>query len=231
MYFIKEIFSVGAIQNLSKDSRPNFRNLYRQKGKKLSDDQKQSKKEVKERLNSDFSLLSNKSDLSPVIREKILKLHVSIPDSQDQDQEKSYSYKSNKQKIYSIILSFGLNFQRVQGTAITSIHEFYENFVITNNLIEDFTEEDCESSLKYLHEQGLIYQFSPVILFEPLEQSQDINIIFSLIKPSDHSLQISIIQSHLTNWSVQKINHVLEILVDNGLAIIDGNTIWFPQLE
>ncbi len=231
MYSIKVTFSFGAIYNLSKDSRLNIRDLYRQKGKKLSDDQKQSKIEIQDKLNTDFSLLSDKSDLSPVLREKILKLNISIPESQDKIQEKSYSYRSNKQEIYTTILSFGLNFQRVKSSAISSIHEFYENFVNTNTFIKDFSENDCESSLKYLHEQGLLYQFSPVILFEPLEQSQNINVIFSLIRSSDHSLQISTIQSKLPEWSLHKINQVLETLVNNGLAIIDGNTIWFPQLE
>lgn len=216
---------------MSKDSRPNIRDLYRQKGKKISDEQKQSKIEVKNKLATGVSLFSNKSDLAPELREKILKLHVSIPYSEDNNSEKSYSYKSNKQAIYSIILSFGLNIQRVEGAAIPSIHEFYQKFLVINSFVTDFSEKDCESSLNYLYGQGIIYQLSPVILFEPLEQSQNINLIFSLIRPSDHSLQISTIQSHLTDWTLQKINRVLEILVENGLAIIDGSTIWFPQLE
>ena len=85
--------------------------------------------------------------------------------------------------------------------------------------------------MRSLHSEGLLYQLSPTILFEPLETSTDINRVFSLITPPSYSLQISSIQSHLPEWSTEKIDRIINILVDNGLAILDNNIIWFPQLE
>ena len=216
---------------MSKDSRPNFRDLYKQKGKKLSKDQQQSKQETKESLESRISALTNQSEFSPQLREKLLKLHILIPDTKGQPFESDYSFRSNKQTVFSIFLSFGRNFQRVLGSPISTVQQLYDQFLLTNPNIKDFTEHDCQTSLSYLYDQGLVYQISPVILFEPLEQSQDINAIFSLLGPSDHSLLVSIIQKRLSNWSTDKITHILDILVENGLAIVDDKTVWFPQLE
>lgn len=221
----------GVQQILSKDSRPNFRDLYKQKGKKLSDSQEQSKQETKEKLESKVSFLSNQKDHSPQLRDKLLKLHIKTPNSTDTFSQSSYSFRSNKQAVYSIFLSFGRNFQRVIGSPISTVHQLYDQFLLTNPNIKDFTEHDCQTSLNYLHNQGLIYQLTPTILFEPLEQSQDINSVFSLLSSTDHSLSISTIEKRLSNWSSDKIHHILDILVDNGLAILDGETVWFPQLE
>ena len=216
---------------MSKDFQHDLRDLYKSKGKKLSNDKEKSKLDSKEKLNNSFSQLSSQHSLSPLVQNKILKLRINIPTTPQIDKPASISYKSNKEEVHLILLSFGINFQRVLGSAIPSVQFLYDQFIITHPEITNFLFKDCEKSIKTLHSQGLLYQFTPTILFEPLETSKDINRLFSLILPPAYSLRISSVQSRIPDWSLEKINRIIQTLVDNGLAILDNDNIWFPQLE
>ena len=216
---------------MSKDFQRNVRDLYKSKGKKLSNEKEQSKIASEEKLDSSLSQLSGQTTISPLVREKLLKLSINIPANPQKPALTSLSFKNHKSEVQLILLSFGINFQRARGSAIPSIQYLYDQFIITHPEITHFLFKDCEDTIRSLHSQGLLYQLSPTILFEPLETSTDINHVFSLITPPSYSLQISFIQSHLPEWSTEKIDRIINILVDNGLAILDNNIIWFPQLE
>ena len=93
-----------------------------------------------------------------------------------------------------------------------------------------YSAKDLDETLEFFQQQGLLYQSSPTILFEPLEQSKDINKIFALLQPHDDSLAITTIKTTYPTWSTEKIQSIIEIMAENGLVIPDGEMLWFPQL-
>lgn len=216
---------------LSKDFQHNLRDLFKSKGKKLADEKDQSKTASKEKLAESFSQLSSQTKLSPLLQDKLLKLHINLPTSPPPTVPTEVSYKSHKTEVQFILLSFGINFQRVYGSAIPSVQFLYDHFITAHPEITHFLFKDCDKSIQTLHEQGLLYQLSPELLFEPLETSANINQLFSLLESNSNSIQVSTIQKHLPDWSPEKIQRVISTLVDNGLAIPDGDILWFPQLE
>lgn len=216
---------------MSKDFQRNLRDLYKSKGKKLADEKKESKLASQDKLTNSFSKLASQTKLSPLLQDKLLKLHINLPTSPQQTVPTELSFKSHKTEVQLILLSYGINFQRVYGSAIPSVQFLYDHFILAHPEITHFLFKDCEKSIQSLHEQGLLYQLSPDVLFEPLETSENINQLFALIEPHSHSLPISSIQKHLPYWSPERIQRVISTLVDNGLAIPDGDILWFPQLE
>lgn len=217
---------------LSKDSKPNLRDLYKNKGKSIANENKQSKELASERLSSGIGLLFSGSAIAPAIRDKILKLRISDPKTQNiSSLPITLTFKSNKSEIHMLLLSFGLNYQRILGSAIPSIQQLYSQFITTYPQILSFSEKDCSDSLRYLHSAGLLYQLNPEILFESLDKSKDINQIFSLLQPTETSLPITRIKSNFPSWSQEKIMNMVNLLIENGLAITDNDTIWFPQLN
>lgn len=217
---------------MSKDTKPNLRDLYKNKGKAIANENKQSKISASDRLSSGVESLFAGSTISPLLRSKILKLRISEPNTQTNASEPiTLTFKSNKNEIQMLLLSFGLNYQRILGSAIPSLQLLFSQFITTYPQILSFSEKDCFETLKYLHSVGLLTQISPEILFEPLERSKDINQIFSLLKPTEASLSITRVKDSLPNWSQQKIQNTINLLIENGLAIVDEETIWFPQLN
>lgn len=217
---------------MSNDPKPNLRDLYKNKGKTIANEDKQSKEIVKERLSSGVELIFSGSAIPPVLKEKILKLKISEPKTHQKTLEpKTLTYKADKTEIQMLVLSFGLIYQRVLGSAIPSIQDLHSQFLNTYPQVLSFSQKECEQTLSYLHSEGLLYQYTPEILFEPLERSKDINQVFSLLQPSDTSLTVSKIKARFPNWSPQKIQNLINLLVENGLIIIDGDTLWFPQLS
>lgn len=216
---------------MSKDFQRDLRDLYKSKGKKLADDKEQSKTASQEKLAQTFSQLSSQTKLSPLLQDKLLKLHITLPTNPQPTVPTELSFKSHKTEVQLILLSYGINFQRVYGSAIPSIQFLYDNFITAHPEITHFLFKDCEKSIQTLHDQGLLYQLSPALLFEPLETSENINQLFSLLEPHSNSLHISSIQKHLRDWSQERIQRVINTLVENGLVIQDGDILWFPQLE
>ena len=216
---------------MSKDSRPNYRDLYKRKGKKLSSDEEESKLTTKEMLSTSLSHLKTKTTLPPILQEKILKLRISLPSSDPEPDKMSYSYKSDKQWVQLMVLSFGLLYQRVTGSAIPSTHFLFDQFLLSHPEITDLSEKNFEEILKTLQSQGLLYQSTPELLFEPLEKSLDFNSIFSLMQPAKNSLEITRIKANFPSWSDQKLDSLIASLVEHDLAILDNDVLWFPQLE
>ncbi len=222
---------LGTDFRLSKDFQRDLRDLYKSKGKKLADDKEQSKSVSQDKLANSVTSLSSQTSLSPLLQDKLLKLHITLPSIPGQPVPKTLSFKSHKSEVQMILLSFGINFQRVLGSAIPSLQFLYDQFSTTHPEVTQFLFKDCEKTIQTLHEQGLLYQLTPTILFEPLETSTDINRLFSLLQPNDYSLRISTIHKFFPNWSQEKIQRVINTLIDNSLAILDNDTLWFPQLE
>lgn len=228
---IKFFYLSGVTIILSKDSRPNFRDLYKNKGKKLVDDKNKAINEADEKLAKGISNLSSRNSSSPVISEKMLHLgFTKIHQGDSKISAKKLSYKHNKTEIQMLVLKFGVVYQRASGSAISNQSSFYEQFCKFHSEITKYTEKDFNETLEYLSNEGLLYQFVPEILFEPLERSKDINAIFRLVKPQDESITLTTIKSKLA-WSDDKITNVIDQLVSNNLAVLDGEILWFPQLS
>ena len=217
---------------MSNDPKPNLRDLYKNKGKTIANEDKQSKEIVKERLSSGVELIFSGSAITPSLKEKILKLKISEPRTYQKNLEpRTLTFKANKTEIQMLLLSFGVIYQRVLGSAISSIQDLHSQFLNTYPQVLSFSLKECDQTLSYLHSEGLLYQYTPEILFEPLERSKDINQVFSLLQPSDTSLKVSKIKAHFPNWSPQKIQNIITLLVENGLIIVDGDILWFPHLS
>jgi hypothetical protein len=209
----------------------NIRDLYKNKGKKLSDDEINSKNQTKEKLSSGIDFLTNKNVISPLLSDRILKLQHSSKISQNSTEKRDLDYKISKENLPFILLSFGLNFQRLQGKGFSSVSDFFKEFSSSYSDTPGISEKQCNDILDQLNKQGLLYSFTPVILFEALDQSQDINKIFQLLQPGSNSLRFSELKISLNNWSESKLKAVIDILVVNGLVILDQDVLWFPQLE
>ena len=216
---------------MSKDSRPNFRDLYKQKGKNLSSEANESKITSKDKLATGINQLTSKGSISSAIMDRILQLgFVEAETKKIPDKSKSLSFKSDKNEIHMLILHFGVMYQRATATAIPSSMVLYEQFCKYYPNVSHFSAKDLEKTLEFFQKQGLLYQSSPILLFEPLEQSKDINKIFALLQPTDDSLSITTIKSSYPTWTDDKIQSIIEIMTENGLVIADGNILWFPQL-
>lgn len=216
---------------MNQDSKPNFRDLYKQKGKNLTSEADKSKLSVKEKLSAGINQLTTAKKLSPLLVEKILHLgYVENKSSKDLERIKDLSFKSDKHEIQMLVLHFGLMLQRATASAISSPTVLHEQFCKNYPNITHFLIKDLEETLKLFQGQGLLYQFSPTILFEPLEQSQDINKIFALLDASNDSLTINNIKQTYPEWSNTKIIAIIDLMSENGLVIRDGETLWFPQL-
>lgn len=205
--------------------------MYKQKGKNLSSKADNSKLSTKQKLSTGINRMSTTRSLSPILMEKILQLgYVEAKTEKISDRTKALSFKSDKNEIQMLVLQFGLMYQRATASAITDPSALYEMFCKNYPNISHFSVKDLEETFKFFQDQGLLYQSSPTILFEPLDQSKDINKIFSLLEPSDNSLSINKIKEQYPTWSNDKINAIIDIMTENGLVIRDGNLLWFPQL-
>lgn len=112
---------------MSKDFQRNLRDLYKSKGNKLADDKEQSKSASKEKLAKSVSSLSSQTSLSPLLQDKLLKLSITHPSVPAEPVPQSLPYKSHKSEVQMTLLAFGINFQRVLGSAIPSYSIFMIN--------------------------------------------------------------------------------------------------------
>ena len=208
----------------------NLRDLYRKKGKKLASDQKKSKESAQSQLKSYLESKLGKP-INSEMKRKILQLEASIKISGFQSRPTSSNESLQKnQDLDILILSFGLNYQRLYGHGLKDPGHFLKIFVQTHPKHYKMTLDRLHQSLEYLNKQKLLYFYDPTkeTLFESPEAAGDFYLIFQLVRP-DGSLFKNVIQRELS-WTTEKVKSRLKALEDSGLMVVDNETLWFPQL-
>ena len=205
-----------------------IKDLYKKKGKKLSDDVDASKKRVEEKLKQNTTIIEN---LNAEIKEKLLKLQYRHNVDVTAESPKLIENSLAKDRIITLISTFGINYQRIEGKAITNIAEFKDAF--NRNFEINVEPKTFDEYLIHLNKMGILYVYEEnKLLFEPLSKSTDINLILRFVSGQrGNSIELKVINQAFPEWTGQKIQSLLNILENEGFVIKDNNTYWFPQLE
>lgn len=202
----------------------NLRDLYKKKGKKLSDEENSSKTQSKTKLEN---FIANQSHFHSKRNEMTIKI-LALKRGHKIDSTSTNKLSTTTGEIEISILNFGINYQRIFSQQIDNIEMFWKDFVSTTNI--DLELKEFLKLLLKMKNLGLIFQYeNEHLLFEPLTKSQDINKILALVDSSG-SIPISKIHSELSFWSLEKVDNIINVLEQEGIAIKDDLNLWFPQL-
>ena len=207
---------------MSKD----IRDLYKKRGQKLSKDINESKQSVEERLKAN---LANVTDMSAEMKVKLLQLQHKHRLGVLNTTTPLAIRAQDKDKLFSLIISFGINYQRVEGKKISNIGKFFDDLIHTHQV--EISEEIFFDFLNELQNLGLLHFYNGTeLLFEPLTRSIDLNAILRLVTNTGE-LDYKTIKKANPKWSDKKINDLVDLLELEGILIKDSDKFWFPQLQ
>lgn len=194
-----------------------IRDLYKKKGDQISNDIDESKKRA-ERLLKDN--LVNIRRITPDVKKKLLQLKISKKKPLIQVDRGSLD------QVSTLVISFGIMYQRLEGKGIRNNKEFLEAFNLTFN--SHLSQEKYESVLKRLVNNSFVFSSEGELLFEPRSQSEDVKLILDLVS-SKGKLEYQAIKESYPSWSMERIQSILNLLEQEGIMVVeDKETYWFP---
>ena len=209
----------------------NIRDLYKNKGKSLAKDKQLSKEKVNDKL----STLNSHFDKSVHSNEELLNKILKINDLSDfssksllHTEQTAKFDKNNKKILNNLVMSFGLNYQRLRNQGISNLELFHSDLIEINPELDFLTMKDLESIILDLIKNGIVIESVPQkqYLFEPLTSSSDIHQILSLV--NSQSMNYSYFKMKLSDWTEKRLENIIALMEQNNLLILDGEEIFFP---
>lgn len=210
--------------------RSTLRDLYKQRGKKLAGEEENSKIKAQEELDEGTARLVQSHPLSSEVRLKVLRMRpdLTLPIRQGGSPQVE---KGGVEGLALVVLGLGLNYQRMTGETVSDWGQFLHVLKQEHPQWSWVTTDELWESLAFLGREGLLYRYEDRgrVLFEPLEASADVHVILRLVG-SDGSVTLAELDRQLPTWTLDRIKRRIALLETNGLALVEGSTVWVPQL-
>jgi hypothetical protein len=209
-------------------SSPPIKDLYEKLGKKIKSKEKEAEEKAEEKLTSFYdSQTKEKHFFSPDIKNRFLQLQnskfIDVEKLEQKIVEKPrfFGKKEYFQSLALDLLSFGISWTRLEGNSLVFDEEIQSLFFESYPIWKDATYQEISQILLLLKESGLaIGDNVDGFWFEDKDDSKELRNVLLLVD-NKGMITKAIIKDKL-KWNEKKINDLLNIMVNQEIAVLDN---------